>query len=99
MASSFALFISACIYGAIFAYLYWARYVNIDRKLDLKRYLNEIYEDGLNKGKGREKIFINLENFQDRVRCLGRARLLEICEQLHISDSVINKSKYIYIYQ
>lgn len=38
MASAFALFVSAGIYAAIFAYLYWDRYVNIDRKLDLKRY-------------------------------------------------------------
>jgi hypothetical protein len=37
MASAFALFISAAIYAAIFAYLYWAKYVNIDRKVDLKR--------------------------------------------------------------
>lgn len=40
MASAFALFISAAIYAAIFGYLYWARYVNIDRKLDLKRYIH-----------------------------------------------------------
>lgn len=37
MAAAFSLFVSAMIYAAIFAYLYWARYINIDRKLDLKR--------------------------------------------------------------
>lgn len=55
MASAFALFISAAIYAAIFAYLYWARYVNIDRKLDLKR-LFECNVDGLNKEKEKERI-------------------------------------------
>lgn len=37
MASAFALFMSAAIYACIFAYLYYDRYVNVDRKADLKR--------------------------------------------------------------
>lgn len=52
VAAAFSLFVSAGIYAVIFAYLYWDRFVNIDRKLDLKRYA-WVYSGGWRSGRGR----------------------------------------------
>jgi hypothetical protein len=39
LSSAFALFISAVIYAAIFGYLYYDIYLNVDRKEELKRWI------------------------------------------------------------
>lgn len=57
VAAAFSLFVSAGIYAVIFGYLYWDRFVNIDRKLDLKRYVCW-YVDGWRRGKDRGRIFM-----------------------------------------
>lgn len=78
MASAFALFISAGIYAAIFAYLYWDRYVNIDRKLDLKRYNDILLKDGCKRKNETEISPINKDNFNDKAKCSERAKFKQI---------------------